>query len=90
MLHALGAWLVAGSPPHWLDLVGTIAFVLIQHLEWWLPRTNAVKARSLIEAFGNAAMPLVRNWPFVSIAIRAMATPDHALPLPEKKEASND
>jgi hypothetical protein len=50
-------WLHAGSPPHW-ELVALAAFLLV---EWLLPRTERVEARSSLELLGNLlrCVPLV-------------------------------
>ena len=48
-MHALAVWLSAGSPPHWTVVVGG-AYAL---LEYALPRTNSVKARSVLEGLAN-------------------------------------
>ena len=53
-------YLKAGSPPHWMAML-TALYAL---LEWYLPRTNSVKARSVGEALANmigAIVPAVKK-----------------------------
>ncbi len=62
-MGAVMDWLRAGSPPHW-ELVAFAAFVLV---EWILPRTTMVEARSSLELVAN----LLRRVPLVG----RLATP---------------
>ena len=58
-------WIAA----HWQIL----ALLLLLIVEWWLPRTRSVEARSLIEAIANLlrAVPLVRQLGTPPVELRA-------------------
>lgn len=58
-------WLTSGMPPMWAQLLALLAYM---KLEWWLPRTDKVRANSSLELIGNVMraalmerVPLVRR-----------------------------
>lgn len=56
-------------------------------IEWYLPRTNAIKGNSSVELLANALKPVLRRVPFVNKLIIVLATPEPPIaPLEPSKE----
>ena len=70
-----------GHLPNWLEITALCLYIL---LEWVLPRTNWVKANSVLEGIGNMLKPVLGKVPLVKKAVNAMATKEE--PKLENKE----
>lgn len=80
MIHSAWTWLLAGAPPHALQVLALAAFAA---LEYYLPRSR-FRANSTIEAVANTLEPLLARVPLVAWVIARLATPKDgaALELP--------
>ena len=86
-MEAVKAWLAAGNPAHWIQLLAVVAWAAI---EWVLPRSKKLAANSAVELVANMLKPALVKVPLVGKLIALLATPEaHALELPadEKKVA---
>ncbi len=72
-------YLLAGSPPHWVQGLALLAYAI---LEWYLPRTNLVKANSVIEGIANSLKRALSKVPLVGWAVAQVASKETGISIP--------
>jgi hypothetical protein len=86
MIATVKAWLLAGSPAHYLQLLAVVAYAAI---EWVLPRQKALAANSTVELIANALKPILGKVPLVGKLLAILGTPQvQALTQPDVARAN--